>query len=76
MGQSSSSACSLSSSNSSSGKPGVPLKMSLIMCGVKERVRGEREGGLELVMLEYGLSGSKGLEWLVYRAVVRPLWEL
>ena len=52
--------------------------MSLIMCGVKERVRGEREGGLELVMLEYGLSTSpsKGLEWLVYRAVVRPLWEL
>ena len=50
--------------------------MSLIMCGVKERVRGEREGGLELVMLEYGLSGSKGLEWLVYMAVVRLLWEL
>ena len=39
--------------------------MSLIMCGVKERVRGEREGGLELAMLEYGLRGKEALEWLV-----------
>ena len=39
------------STSSSSGKPGVPLRMSLIMCGVYETLRGERDRVLDSVML-------------------------
>ena len=36
---------------------------------------GERDGGLELVMLEYGLRENEAVEECG-ADVVRPLWEL
>ena len=63
------------STSSSSGKPGVPLRMSLIMCGVYETLRGERDRVSGSVMMESG-PVEGWLEWLVQRLLARQVGEL
>ena len=63
------------STSSTSGKPGVPLRMSLIMCGVYETLRGERDRVSGSVMMESGpVQGRLG--WLVQRVLARQVGEL